>query len=62
MSKKRSNLDVAETVKKACIDAAREGFRDASISGLCTDGAIEAAISAIQKLDMVMIVKKQSGT
>ncbi|MCC5907694.1 MAG: acetyltransferase [Balneolaceae bacterium] len=58
----RSKLDVAEMVKNACIEAARNGFRDASVSGLCTDGAIEAAISAIQKLDVEKIVKKQSGT
>ncbi|MCC5941846.1 MAG: acetyltransferase [Balneolaceae bacterium] len=57
----QSKLDVAETVKNACIDAARDGFREALISGLCTEGAMEAAISAIQKLDVEEIVKKQSG-
>jgi hypothetical protein len=58
----QSYLDVAETVKNACIDAARDGFRDASMSGLCTQGAIEAAISAIQKLDVHEIVKKHYDT
>jgi len=55
-----SNTDVAEIIKNACIEAAREGFRDASMSGLCQDGAIEAAISAIQKLDVEEVIKKHS--
>lgn len=54
-----SILNIAETVKNACIEAARDGFRDASMSGLCTEGAMEAAISAIQKLNVEEIVKKQ---
>lgn len=44
--------EVAEKVRKACIKAARDGFQEASMSGLCTEGAAEAAISAIQKLDL----------
>lgn len=51
---------LAEKVRKACINAAREGFQDASMSGLCLDGAIETAISDIQKLDLEEIVKKHS--
>lgn len=47
---------LAERVHKACIEAAREGFADASMSGLCTEGAMEAATSAIQKLDVKKIV------
>lgn len=46
----------AENIRQACIEAAREGFMDASISGLCNDGAIEAAISAIQNLDLNKIL------
>lgn len=46
----RSNLEIAEIVKNACIEAAREGFQDASMSGLCPEGAMEAAISAMEKL------------
>lgn len=47
---------LAEQIKTACIKAAREGFTDASMSGLCSDGAMEAAISSIQKLDLKQIV------
>lgn len=42
----------AEQIRKACINAAREGFINASMSGLCTEGAAEAAIGAIQKLNL----------
>lgn len=46
----------AEIIRQACISAAREGFLNASISGLCSDGAIEAAISAIQNLDLSNVI------
>jgi len=50
---------LAVEVRNACIEAAREGFMDASMSGLCTEGAMEAAISAIQKLDIEKIVEQR---
>lgn len=50
--------ELAESVRKACIGAAREGFKDASMSGLCTEGAIEAAVSSMQKLDLEMIIQE----
>ncbi|MDH3316417.1 MAG: acetyltransferase [Gammaproteobacteria bacterium] len=36
----------------ACIQAAIDGYENASISGLCAEGAFEAAISAIRMLDL----------
>jgi hypothetical protein len=53
------NLDEAEIVRQACISAAKEGFMDASISGLCNEGAIEAAISAIRNLDLNKVLADQ---
>jgi len=53
-------FQLAEKVKEACIEAAKEGFQDASISGLCTEGAMEAAVGAIQKLDIQKILDKKS--
>jgi formiminotetrahydrofolate cyclodeaminase len=35
-------------VRKACVDAAIDGYERASISGLCHEGAWEAAVSAIR--------------
>ncbi len=55
MNKKEKEL--AERIRSECIEAAKEGFRDASMSGLCSEGAIEAAVSAIQKLDVEEILK-----
>jgi len=49
---------LAEKIKEACIDAAKEGFQDASMSGLCTEGAMEAAISAIQNLKLKKFIEE----
>lgn len=54
---KRSRIELAEFVRKACIEAAREGFKDASMSGLCTEGAMEAAISAMQNLELEKLIR-----
>lgn len=48
----------AEEIRKACIEAAKEGFMDASMSGLCTEGAIEAAVGAIQSVRLDKILQK----
>lgn len=49
---------LAEKVREACIQAAKEGFRDASISGLCNEGAVEAAISSIQLIDLEKVIEE----
>ncbi|MGH8292826.1 MAG: acetyltransferase [Gammaproteobacteria bacterium] len=43
---------LAEAVRQACLDAAREAFESASLSGLCREGAEEAALDAIRALDV----------
>ncbi|HKK44829.1 MAG TPA: hypothetical protein VJ964_04870 [Balneolaceae bacterium] len=48
--------EFAEIFRSQCIRAARKGFREASMSGLCADGAMEAAIGAIQSLDIDKIL------
>lgn len=47
---------LAETVKQACIRAAQEGYAQAAASGLCDEGAFEAAVGAIQMLDVNRVV------
>jgi hypothetical protein len=54
-----TKVALAESVRQACIEAAREGFWDASMSGLCAEGAMEAGISSIQKLDLEKIIFKR---
>ncbi|WP_136065881.1 acetyltransferase [Modicisalibacter radicis] len=49
-------LTLATRVREACIEAALVGYDDAAIAGLCEDGAIEAAIGAIQKLDLQSVI------
>lgn len=58
LDENRSEQLLAKRVRKACIEAAREGFIDASMSGLCAEGAMEAAISSMQKLDIANFVEQ----
>lgn len=53
-------LQLAEKIRQTCLEAARDGFRDASMSGLCSEGASEAATSAIQNLNLKKLVKEVS--
>lgn len=49
---------LAEKIRTRCIEAAKDGFKDASMSGLCADGAMEAAISAMQSLGLDRLLKE----
>lgn len=55
----KDKIDMAESIRQACIEAARDGFRDASMSGLCAEGAMEAAVSAIESLDLEQLIKQR---
>lgn len=54
-----SDHDFAESVRAACIQAAVDGYENASISGLCAEGAFEAAISAIRMLDLERLAERK---
>jgi hypothetical protein len=47
-----SQQELAEAVRQACIQAALAAYEDAGISGLCAEGRWEAAIGAMQSLDV----------
>lgn len=47
-----TNRKIAQIIQKASVEAAKDGFSEALIRGLCADGAMEAAISAIELLDI----------
>lgn len=51
---------LAEAVRQACLDAAREALETASLSGLCREGAEEAALDAIRALDLAKILPAPS--
>ena len=57
-NEKNQEVKIAEKVRQACVKAARNGFRDASIQGLCAEGASEAAGSAIQNLNLEEVIKQ----
>ncbi|HET6725151.1 MAG TPA: acetyltransferase [Gammaproteobacteria bacterium] len=57
----RAERDLAEAVRTACIEAAKEGYLNAAMAGLCHDGAWEAAIGAIQMLDLDAVIA-QAGS
>lgn len=41
---------LAEAVRDACLNAARDAAEDAGMSGLCWEGRFEAALDAIRAL------------
>ena len=52
---------LADIVRQACIRAALEGYEHAAMSGLCHEGAWEAAISAMEMLDLDTVLGKNSS-
>jgi hypothetical protein len=48
---------LAETVRAACLDAARLAYEDAGIRGLCADGRWEVAVAAIRQLDLSSVIE-----
>ena len=48
---------LAERVRRACIEAALAGYEHAAISGLCHEGAWECAISAMRVVDLGAIAE-----
>lgn len=47
----QSKRELAEKVRQACVQAAIAGFEQARLDGLCEEGAVETAVSYIQKLN-----------
>ncbi|MFZ0488119.1 MAG: hypothetical protein WAL83_14055 [Arenicellales bacterium] len=51
-----SDYELAARVREECINTAVSAYEDASIRGLCGEGAFEAAISAIRMMNVSSIV------
>lgn len=47
---------LAEAVRAACLKAAKEGYEQASASGLCHEGAMEASLGAVSMLDLKAVL------
>lgn len=43
---------LAEAVRAACLEAAREAYQQAALAGLCHEGAMELALDAIRALEL----------
>ena len=52
MNDSDDRLALAAKVREACIEAALEGYENAAIAGLCGEGALEVAISAMRQVDL----------
>jgi len=49
-------LHLAEAIRAACLTAALESYEDASMRGLCHEGAWECAIGAMRSLNLLHII------
>lgn len=54
------STDIAERVRRACIDTALAAYEDAGIQGLCGEGRWEYAIDAVRRLDLGDIVRARA--
>lgn len=50
---------VAEAVREACFRVAKAEYEQAAMSGLCHEGALEAALGAIRSLDLEKILQAE---
>jgi len=56
-----TDAELMEAVRRACIEAALAAYEDAGISGLCAEGRWEAAVGAIQSLDLKQVAAQAGG-
>jgi hypothetical protein len=49
-------LRLAQAVRRACLQAALEGYERAAADGLCDEGALEVALDAIRSLDVERLI------
>jgi hypothetical protein len=50
------SMRMAEAVREACVEAAREAYERAGISGLCGEGRWELALDAIRHVEVQRIL------
>jgi len=51
---------LAEAVRRACVEAALAGHEEAAIGGLCHEGAFEAAVGSIRRVDLAGLAETVS--
>ncbi len=58
---KEERLALAGTVRAALLEQAHLAWEQALVSGLCHEGAFEAAMGAVQMLDLEHLLEQQAG-
>ncbi len=53
-------MALAEAVRAACLEAAREGYEQAGLAGLCAEGREDMALDAIRSLDLNALVQRKA--
>ncbi|CAG0940606.1 hypothetical protein ANRL1_00219 [Anaerolineae bacterium] len=53
--------NLAERIRAACVHAALQAYEDAGMLGLCAEGRWEAAIDALQTLDLASVLRENSN-
>jgi hypothetical protein len=53
---------LAEEVRAALMEAARQAFEDAGVQGLCAEGRVEAALGAIERCDLSSLIERPGGS
>jgi hypothetical protein len=53
---------LARHVRAACLRAARDGYEQAGLSGLCPEGRWEMAIDSIRSLDLDAVIRSRAQT
>jgi hypothetical protein len=48
---------LAQRIRDACLQAAQNAYEDSGIQGLCAEGRWEAAIGAIQTLNLEQLTR-----
>ena len=54
-------MEIAGTVRNACVQAALDGYERAQIAGLCQEGAWECAVDAMRMLDIKTLLEASAA-
>ena len=49
---------LAEALRAACVQAAVAAYEDAGVRGLCEEGRWEAAVGALQSIDLRKLIRE----
>jgi hypothetical protein len=53
---------IADAVRRACLEAAHTAYQNAGMSGLCAEGRWELALQAIRNLDLEEALDERRGS